>query len=278
MKKSLQFTSILVTSFLLTGCVSGMPDILGSNLDQNNNQAVLFKTNQVHFMSTLKETSNIQERNAYIDEFLLKSDMQCQNYLNNPLKKPEVDKSKDSLYMGIFDTVSGLFGISLATNAAKAVFLNDDKNAQEEKKAYANALTPEIRKGVEIGRSRFAKAMIKKKNLNLKAYSINNLREDTLKYDKQCDDAYGLIEINRALKEMQSTMYKRTPTGTATLNIDPKAIKAKVEAASKKVEAKKIEKKQLDLNTTQVVPKQPKLENVPLRHDNALNLPRSIHF
>ena len=118
--------------------------------------------------------------------------------------------------------------------------------------------------------------MIKKKNLNLKAYSINALREDTLKYDKQCDDAYGLIEINRALKEMQSSMYRRTPATAPTLNIDPKAIKAKVEAASKKVEAKKIEKKQLKLNTTQVVPKQPKPENVPLPHDSVQQMPRSI--
>ena len=129
----LLFSSFI--SLFLTGCISGMPDILGSNLSQTNTQTILFKTNQVHFMSTLKETSSIQERNEYLDEFLLKSDMQCQNYLNSPLSKPEVDKSNDSLYMGIFDTVSGLFGMSLATNAAKAVFLNDDEKSQEEKKS-----------------------------------------------------------------------------------------------------------------------------------------------
>ena len=247
MKKLIQTTSIY-TVLLLTGCASGLPNMMGSNLDQNNQKAVTFKTNQVHFMSSLKSTSSLSERNEYIDEFILKSDMQCQNYLNNPLIKPEVDDSKDSLYMSMFDTVSSLFGISLATNAAKAVFLDNDGESIEEKKAYVNALTPEIRKGVEIGRNRFAKSMTKKKNLKLKSYSINNLREDTLKYDKQCDDAYGLIEINRALKEMQSTMHTRTVVVKPVLNIDPKAIKAKVEAATKEVKEKKIEKKQLNLN------------------------------
>ena len=262
MKKLIQVCSIF-TALLLTGCVAGLPSMLSSNLEQNNQKTVTFKTNQVHFMSNLKNTSSLSERNNYLDEFILKSDMQCQNYLNNPLVKPEVDDNKDSLYMSMFDTVSSLFGISLATNAAKAVFLDNNGESIEEKKAYVNALTPEIRKGVEIGRSRFARSMTTRKNLDLKTYSINNLREDTLKYDKQCDDAYGLIEINRALKEMQSSMYTRTAPSTPALNIDPKTIKAKVEAATKEVEEKKIEKKKLDLNTSQVVPKQPKLENAP---------------
>jgi hypothetical protein len=280
MKKLVQINSIF-TALLLTGCVSGLPNLLESNLEQNNQKMVTFQTNQVHFMYSLKSTSTLSERNDYLDEFILKSDMQCQNYLNNPLKKPEVDNSKDSLYMSMFDTVSSLFGISLATNAAKAVFLEKDSESIEEKKAYVNALTPEIRKGVEIGRSRFAKAMTNKKNLNLKAYSINNLREDTLKYDKQCDDAYGLIEINRALKEMQSAVYTRTTPSVPTLNIDPKAIKAKVEAASKEVEEKKIEKSiksKAEVNATKVISTQPKLENVPVRHDSVQHLPRSIQI
>ena len=268
MKKLIQLSSI-ATVLLLTGCVSALPNMLGSNLEQNNQKAVTFKTNQVHFMHSLKNNSNLDERNNYLDEFILKSDIQCQNYLNNPLVKPEVDDSKDSLYMSMFDTVSGLFGMSLATNAAKAVFLDKNGESLEEKKAYVNALSPEIRKGVEIGRNRFAKSMTKKKNLNLKAYSINNLREDTLKYDKQCDDAYGLIEINRALKEMQNSMYTRTMPVSQVPKIDPKTIKAKVEAVSKEVKKKKIKKEsKADKNTTKVVPTQPKLENVPVRHGN----------
>ena len=272
MKKLLHASSILAT-LLFTGCVAGLPNRLGSNLAHNNQNTVTFKTNQVHFMHSIKNSSNLNERNNYLDEFILKSDMQCQNYLNNPLAKPEIDDSKDSLYMSMFDTVSGLFGMSLATNAAKAVFLDKDSESLEDKKAYVNALSPEIRKGVEIGRSRFANSMSKKKTLNLKDYSINNLREDTLKYDKQCDDAYGLIEINRALKEMQTSMYTRTAPATATPNIDPKAIKAKVEAVTKEVKKKKIEKEK-----SKVLPKQPKPENVPIRHDNVRHSPRSIQI
>lgn len=277
MTKSLQ-TSSIIAAFLLTGCAPILPNMLASDLEKNN-QHIIFKTNQVHFMSTLNDKSNMHERNIYLDEFLLKSDMQCQNYLNSPLKKTEVDKSKNSLYMGIFDTVSSLFGISVATNAAKAVFLENDEASQEEKKAYAGALSPEIRKGVDIGRSRYAKSMTKKKNLNLKAYSINNLREDTLKYDKQCNDAYGLIEINRALKEMQNSVHIQTTVTKPILNIDPKAIKDKVEAASKEIKEKKMEKNiKVKMNTPKVLPTQPKLENVPPRHDNVQYLPRSIQI
>jgi hypothetical protein len=229
-------------------------------------------------MSTLKDKSMINERNTYLDEFILKSDMQCQNYLNNPLKKPKVDKSKDSLYMSLFDSVSSLFGVSLVTNTAKAVFLNDDGESTEEKKAYANALSPEIRKGVELGRSRYAQTMVRKKTLDLQAYSINNLREDTLKYDKQCNDIYGLIEINRALKEMQNTVHTRSTPSTPLLNIDPKSIKDKVEAATKEVEEKKIKKAKSDSNTTQIIPTQAKPENVPIHHNGIDHLPRSIQI
>lgn len=277
MKNLLQPISIL-TLLLFTGCVSNMPNMLNTNLNENSQEPILFKTNQVHFMHSLKENSTQQERNFYLDEFILKSDMQCQNYLNSPLKKPEVDTSKNSLYMSIFDRVSSLFGMSLVTDTAKAVFLENGGESVEDKKAYANALSPEIRKGVELGRSRYAKSMIYKKRLDLKAYTVSNLQEDTLKYDKQCNDAYGLIEINRALKEMQSAVHTPVTPNTATLNIDPKAIKDKVEAVSKEVEDKKIEKEQPENATIRVLPKQPMPESVPVHHDSVQHLPRSIQL
>ncbi|CAA6800906.1 MAG: Unknown protein [uncultured Sulfurovum sp.] len=253
MQKILPITSIF-TVILFTACVPTMPNMLSTNLNEKHQQDLTFQTNHVHFMHSLKEHSNIEERNDFLDEFILKSDMQCQNYLNNPLKKPEVDENKNSLYMNLFDTVSGLFGVSLVTNTAKAVFLENNVESVDEKKAYANALSPEIRKGVELGRSRYAKKMLKKKTLDLKAYSIHNLRDDTLKYDKQCNDTYGLIEINRALKEMQTAVHSTTAPSSPTLNINPKIIKDKVEAVNKEVENKKEEKKKSDLNVTQVAP------------------------
>ena len=287
MKKIIQTGSIL-TALLLTGCVSSLPTMTGSNLNQENQRMMTFKTNQVHFMHSLKKTSSMNERNTYLDEFILKSDVQCQNYLNSPLKKPEVEQNKNSLYLSLFDGVAGLFGVSILTNTAKAVFLNDNDESIEEKKAYANALSPEIRKGVELGRSRYARTMIQKKNLKLQAYSINDLQEDILKYDKQCNDAYGLIEISRALKEMQSTMHTQTVPKTPILQINPQAIKAKVEAVTKEVKEKKIKKekekakekekvKVLPIKSlaTQAAPKQPKLENAPVHHDNVQDSPRS---
>lgn len=271
MKKLLRVTTIS-SILLFTACVPSMPNMGTSNLDQSSQKAVLFKTNQVHFMQTLRDTSSQQERNLYLDEFLLKSDIQCQNYLNSPLKKPEVDKSKNSLYTNLFDSVASLFGVSLVTNTAKAVFLENNGESTKEKKAYANALSPEIRKGVELGRSRYAQGMIQKKNLDLKKYSINNLREDILKYDKQCNDAYGLIEINRALNEMKNSRTRVPTATTPRLQINPKSIKDKVEAASKEVEEIK---KDAVSNPKPVVPTQPKPVNVPVHHDNVPNLPHS---
>jgi len=268
-----------ISILLLTGCTSDFPNLLEPNLQQSTQRTISFKTNQAYFMHTLKDSASEQERNDYLDEFILKSDMQCQNYLNAPLTKPKVDESQNSLYRSIFDTVSNLFGISLATNAAKAVFSANDRVSIEEQKAYVNALSPEIRKGVEIGRSRFAQAMERKKRLDLKAYSVNNLREDILKYDMQCNDAYGLIEINRALKEMQSSMH---PQPVTVPSIDPKTIKAKVEKATKEVEKKKVEEKKVEreetLNATQVAPKQPTPESAPQHHDNVPHSPRSLQI
>lgn len=271
MNKTTQLIPLLSTLFF-TACAPIIPNILDTK-DTNTQKAIVFKTNQVHFMNTLKETSSMTERNVYLDEYILKSDIQCQNYLNNPLKKPEVDNNKNSLYMNLFDTVSSLFGVSLVTDTAKAVFLENNVESQDEKKAYANALSPEIRKGVELGRSRYAKSMLNKKSLDLKAYTINNLREDTLKYDKQCSDTYGLIEINRALKEMQTAMHTPSIKTSPISNINPTTIKDKVEAVSKEVERKHSEHNATVAPATQPVP-----VDVPVRHDNAQHLPHSIQL
>ncbi len=177
-------TTLLSTFVLLlvTGCIQ--PSInINSKLNNNSTtKALTFSTNEHNFMHSLSRASTVEERNSYIDEFLLKSDMQCANYLNQPLKKSDNSTKNDSLYMSIADTVSTLFGLSYITNTAKAVFLDNKKETDEEKKAYANALSPEIRKGVEIARARFAKEMRKKQALPLDKYSIENLKEDTVNY------------------------------------------------------------------------------------------------
>ncbi len=236
-----------LTLLLTTGCIQPSTD--GKiNYNTQTNKPLTFHTNEHSFIHSLKDSSTLEERNSYLDEFLLKSDMQCANYLNKPLQKPIESHKNDSLYVSIADTVSTIFGLNYITNTAKAVFLDKEtKNRTEERNAYANALSPEMRKGVEIGRARFAKELQKRKALPLEKYTINQLKSDTLKYDKQCNLEYGLIEINRALKDMQhqintEVVVKKEPK----LTLDPKTIKAKVEQATQEVEAKKIEVKKTE--------------------------------
>ena len=237
--------------WLLTGCLQPSVTISKNYETSNNRQKLTFHTNEHDFLHTLTPKSTIQLRNDYMDEFLLKSDMQCTNYLNYPLEKTQQENEHtNSLYMGIADTVGTLFGVRYITETAKSVFLNNTtKESTEEKKAYANALSPEIRKGVEIGRTRFAKKMLKKKLLSLKKYNINNLKKDALSYDKQCNLEYGLIEINRALKEMQRALNKPSIVPKPKQAIDVKIIKKKVTQATKEVQEKKLQEQSTNKKT-----------------------------
>ena len=233
----------IVGALLMTGCIGETPNPFSSSLNSNTSQKnLIFKTNEQSFMNSLKHTKSIEERNDYMDEFLLKSDMQCANFLNRPLRKIPTNQN-DSLYMNIFDTASSVFGMKYITDTAKAVFLSENGESIEEKEAYANALSPEIRKGVEIGRTRYAKKMSNKKKLPLSEYTALDLKRDTLIYDKQCNDTYGLIEINRALKEMQLQLNRRAIVKAPTpMSIDPQAIKDKVTEVTKEVKEKEEQK------------------------------------
>ena len=242
-------SKILLSTFALlvvTGCIQPSFDTSSNYNSNSSTNSLNFSTNEHNFMHSLSKASTVEERNSYMDEFLLKSDMQCANYLNQPLQKTDDTAKNDSLYMNIAEGVSSLFGLGYITSTAKAVFLDgSDEASEEEKTAYANALSPEMRKGVEIARARFAKEMRKRRALPLNRYSIENLKEDTLKYDKQCNLEYGLIEINRALRDMQSQMNTtRTVSKEPTKSIDLQVIKDKVAKATQEVKKKKEEKKQ----------------------------------
>ena len=235
--------------WLLTGCLQ--PLVTTTHYDNaSNTQKLTFHTNEHDFLHSLKQKGNIKSRNAYMDEFLLKSDMQCSNYLNYPLNNTNQDNAHtDSLYMGIADTVSTLFGVRYITETAKSVFLNTNtQTSKKDKEAYANALSPEIRKGVEIGRARFSKEMLRKKVLPLNKYTLDNLKKDTLTYDKQCNLEYGLIEINRALKAMQTEMNRPSIVKKTKQAIDPKVIKKKVTQATQEVQKKELQDKSKKLN------------------------------
>ena len=256
-------TTLLSTFALLiiTGCIQPSIDIGNNYNASSTTKELIFSTNEHNFMHSLSKDSTKQERNSYMDEFILKSDIQCANFLNQPLKKTDHSTKNDSLYMNIADTVGTLFGLSYITNTAKAVFLDgNNKKSVEDKTAYSNALSPEMRKGVEIARARFTKEMKKKQVLPLNKYSIEKLKEDTLKYDKQCNLEYGLIEINRALKEMQSQMNTRNVSKKSTQSIDLQVIKDKVAKATQEVKEKKEQEQKKESNSTKET-ETPSLDN-----------------
>lgn len=230
--------SLLLTTtiaIIFTGCIS---PTFQSNLNVSDETKPLrFSTNESTFIRRLESNISKERRNEFINEFILKSDMQCQKYLENPKKDGEKSESEDKLYMNIAQTVSTVLGLGYITQTAQAIFLDDDESSKEGQEAYENALSPEIRKGVEIVRERYAKKIEKKKELTVKKYNTNNLKEDMNIYDKQCNMEYGLIEINRALKEMQSQMRNPIYAKPAP-KINLEAVKNKVKEVSNKVKQK----------------------------------------
>ena len=64
------------------------------------------------------------------------------------------------------------------------------------------------------------------------------------KYDKQCSNEYGLMEINKALRQAQNQMMRRS---TEAPKIDPVEIKKKVEVATKKVKEESKKKKKQEI-------------------------------
>ena len=202
-----------------------------------------FNTNQYVFLaSRLDATSTKDDRNSFLEEFLSQSDMQCQHYLGSSQhqSKKVTTSAEQTLYMNIFDTVSLLFGVKYITDTAKEVFVsNTNTNTAENQSMYQSALSPEIIRGVEIARFRYANMMRARKDDNLKSYSIVNLQNDMKKYDKQCSNEFGLMEINKALRQAQNQMMR---SGVANPKIDPVEIKKKVEVATKKVKEEKKKK------------------------------------
>lgn len=196
-----------------------------------------FKTNRASFINTLDNDSpSRKNRNAYMDEFLIKSDVQCQQYLNKPLSAS--NGKKQGMYMKVFDATSQAFGVKNITDGAKKLYSGgDDEKSKEAKLAYENALSPELKQGVEIAREKYAQRnMHSKKYKLIESYTNAMLERDMQNYDKLCSHEVGLIEINKALKRMQKSPKEVTPF-SPKLVIDPVAIRNKVEAVTEKIEA-----------------------------------------
>jgi hypothetical protein len=141
--------------------------------------------------------------------------------------------------MNVFDATSQVLGVKNITDGVKNVYLSsDDDTKAEARSAYEKALSPEIKRGVEIAREEYAQTnMYSKKYKLIESYTNEMLERDMQNYDKLCSHEVGLIEINKALKKMQKRRKKVTPF-SPKLVIDPVNIKNKVEAVTKEVEAK----------------------------------------
>lgn len=225
---------------LISGCGSDTVEP-----DKKKNTVTGFKTNTSMFVATVDDVSPTKEdRNALIDEFIMTSNLQCQHYLNNPLNKSSSSPKKQELYMDVFDGVSQAFGVKNITDGAKELYKkNSDDGSNKAKIAYENALSPEIKRGVEIARENYAQKMILRKTRMIESYTISMMKQDMRNYDKLCSYETGLIEINKALKKAQ----KRTKIQPFSPKIDPTAIKDKVEAVTKEAEADEASNVKIDV-------------------------------
>ncbi|MBD3794169.1 MAG: hypothetical protein IE889_08480, partial [Campylobacterales bacterium] len=118
----MHFRYLVVASvaLLLTACVTPdvVPDYLDNNTQTTPQKPLKFQTNQSTFLISISDAGqSVENRNRFMDEFLLKSDMQCEHFLNSPVvdQQPQTNEEK-SLYMSMFDTMSFLFGTKYLTD------------------------------------------------------------------------------------------------------------------------------------------------------------------
>jgi hypothetical protein len=141
--------------------------------------------------------------------------------------------------MKVYDATGQAFGVKNITDGAKTLYTGGDKDKNKEANSdYGKVLYPEIKRGVELAREKYARTnMYSKKYKLIESYTNKMLERDMQNYDKMCNHEVGLIEINKALKKMQKTPKKVSPFSPKVV-IDPAVIKDKVEAVPKEVEAK----------------------------------------
>jgi len=232
--KKISYLSIVFVLMLMPGCSSKTQE------PEKKEKIIGFHTDQSQFLTYVdKKSPTITQRNELLDEFITQSNLQCQHYLNSPLNKSESNSKKQGLYMDIFDGVSEAFGVKNITDTAKKLYKGKDKDKRkyQTKMAYEKALSPEIKRGVEIAREKYVQKMILRKSRLIESYTIAKLRRDMRNYDKLCNYEYGLIEIHKALKKAQQKEKIQPFSPTMTINLTN--VKDKVEAVTKEAEANK---------------------------------------
>ncbi len=233
MKKTKPYLVASAVVFLLSAC--GEPDAPAEEKTSG------FHTKRSSMLIVLdKDKPSKETRNAYMDAFIDTSDLQCQQYLSKSLEPEGENKKENGLYMSIFDTASTIMGVKTITDGAKEIYNSaSEETKKETKSAYAKALSPEIKRGVELAREEYAKTKLYTKKYKLiESYTYPMLEQDLKNYDKLCNHEVGLLEINKALKKMQKRPANTPAPFTSKVEIDPAVIANKVEKVNKEAEAK----------------------------------------
>jgi len=143
--------------------------------------------------------------------------------------------------MALFDTVSQLSGVKPITDTAKELYRRNETSSNETKLAYKRALSPEIKRGVEIARERYARKLLSNRYRLIESYTMSKLHKDLEKYDRLCNYDTGLVEINMILKKAGKEKKGKIAPFSPKLRIDPETIREKVEAVTIESEAKESE-------------------------------------
>jgi len=198
-----------------------------------------FRTDTTYFITTVDESAPTKQmRNTYLEEYIQKSEIQCSQYLDRPIAQTSSSKSDTRLYLALFDTVSELFGVKPITDTAKKLYRKNEKSSNETKLAYRRALSPEIKRGVEIARERYARKLLSNRYRLIESYTMPDLYRDLEKYDRLCNYDTGLVEINMILKKAGKEKKGKIAPFSPKLKINPETIREKVEAVTIESETK----------------------------------------
>lgn len=232
------------TLFLMSSIIWFVAGCGSQEVQPNDNKNAVqgFRTDRTYFITTIDESAPTREmRNAYLEEYIQKSDIQCSQYLESSITSTSFSPSNTGLYMALFDSVSEVFGVKPLTDTAKELYRSNEVNSQKTKLAYRRALSPEIKRGVEIARERYAHKLLSNRYRLIESYTFKKLHSDLERYDRLCNYDTGLVEINNILKNARKQKKEKVTPFSPKLKIDPETIREKVETVTKESEEKETE-------------------------------------
>ena len=236
--KTILFLSLFI---LLFGCNDVQQMVNTSALTQNS-QDKSFHTKIQRFEEELRSVKTKEERNKVVDALVNASDMECSTYQYN--MSQESEEKTNTIYTYLFKKAGQYIGWDIAKDAIAAVSSMTDAGTEaNNKEKYTQALKPNIIKAVQIARKKYLHKIEQHKQLDLQAYSVNDVKKDLENYDKRCSTYYGLLEITNALQ-------KQEQSAAQTKNIDVDAVKNKIKEVTQEVK----QEKNVDVNDTKPLP------------------------